>query len=107
MKNSSISSNIPVIELPIELSSKNLELRLLPYWQGVKHYRAQALEQYICPQDYYWNIVASSHYPTVANGKVVGLHSRADIYFSRLPVEVKNKIWRNFGLTQLQIKRPS
>lgn len=97
MTKSALTSVIPGSDLPTELSSKNLELRLLPYWRGVKHYRTNALEQYISPQDYYWNIVGSRQNPTVANGKIVSFSSRADMYLSRLPASVTQKIWRNFG----------
>lgn len=105
MKKSRISSAIPVMDIPTELPSKNLELRLLPYWRGVKHYRINQLDQYISPQDYYWNIVGSRQHPTVANGKIVSFSSRADMYFSRLPANITQKIWRNFGIDKLNLPK--
>ena len=105
MRKSRFSSAIPVVDIPTELPSTNLELRLLPYWRGVKHYRINQLEQHISPQDYYWNIVDSRQHPTIANGKIVSFSTRADMYLSRLPAGVTQKIWRNFGVETLALAK--
>lgn len=83
-------------ELPTQTSVNNLELRLLPYWKGVKQYRAKQLHQHIQPQAYYQSILASNDNPTVASGNIVGNYTRADMYFSRLPEAIKLKLWNNF-----------
>lgn len=98
MIKSSFPSAIPATEMPKQLSSKNLELRLLPYWKGVKHFRTSSISQYMTPQDYYWVIVANNKNPTLVNGKIASFNSRADIYFSRIPPHVTAKLWRNFGV---------
>ncbi len=83
--------------VPNQTSTNNLELRLLPYWKGVKRYRSSTtLSQQVKPQVYYQSILASNDHPTVASGKIVGFHTRADMYFSRLPTTIKIKLWRNF-----------
>ncbi len=79
---------IPAPEMPIEFSSKNLELRLLPYWKGVKHFRMSRVSEQITPQDYYWTIVTNNQNPTLVNGKVIAFKSRADMYFSRIPPHI-------------------
>ena len=89
---------IPAPEMPIEFSSKNLELRLLPYWKGVKHFRMSRVSEQITPQDYYWTIVSNNQNPTLVNGKVIGFNSRADMYFSRIPPHISAKLWQNFGI---------
>ncbi len=88
----------PVMEstIPNDTSANNLELRLLPYWKGVKQYRANQQNQKIQPQVYYQYILTSNDHPTVASGKIVGFYTRADMYFSRLPTPIKVKLWRNF-----------
>ncbi|MCP5177533.1 MAG: hypothetical protein H6997_08265, partial [Moraxellaceae bacterium] len=88
---------IPAIELPIDLNTQNLDLRLLPYWSGVKHFRQAQLNQQSTPQDYYWHIVRHNQNPTVVSGKIVSFHSRSDMYFSRLPLYTQHKMWFNFG----------
>ena len=45
------SAAIPALNLPTELATTNLELRLLPYWCGVKHFRQAHLEQKLTPED--------------------------------------------------------
>ncbi len=94
-------SAIPVPELPTQLSSENIELRLLPYWSGVKHFRTTAIAQHMTPQDYYWTIIANKRNPTLVNGKISAFNTRADMYFSRIPAHVKAKLWRNFGAHSL------
>lgn len=63
---------IPVVDLPINASTEHLELRLLPYWNGVKHFRTNLLFKYHTPQDYYWHILRHNQNPTIVDGKVVG-----------------------------------
>ena len=89
---------IPAPEMPIEFSSKNLELRLLPYWKGVKHFRTTRVSEQITPQDYYWTIVSNNQNPTLVNGKVIAFKSRADMYFSRIPPHISAKLWQNVGI---------
>jgi hypothetical protein len=89
---------IPAPEMPIGFSSKNLELRLLPYWKGVKHFRTSRVSEQITPQDYYWTIVSNNQNPTQVNGKVIAFNSRADMYFSRIPPSIATKLWQNFGI---------
>ncbi len=89
---------IPAPEMPIEFSSKNIELRLLPYWNGVKHFRTSKLSEQMTPQDYYWTIVSNNQNPTLVNGKVIAFKSRADMYFSRIPPHISAKLWQNFGI---------
>jgi hypothetical protein len=89
---------IPASEMPTQLSSNNLELRLLPYWKGVKHFRTSVVSEQMTPQDYYWTIISSNKNPTLVNGKVVAFNSRADMYFSRIPPHIIAKLWRNFGV---------
>ena len=89
---------IPALEMPIEFSSKNVELRLLPYWKGVKHFRTSRVSEQITPQDYYWTIVSNNQNPTQVNGKVIAFNSRSDMYFSRIPHHIYAKLWQNFGI---------
>lgn len=96
-KLNSKSNNIPAVDLPIESSTYNLELRLLPYWNGVKHFRTNSLDKYLSPKDYYWHIIRYSQNPTVVSGRVVGFHTRSDMYLSQLPQKLQHKIWVNFG----------
>lgn len=97
---------IPTSDMPVELSTTNLELRLLPYWCGVKHFRHAQLNQQSTPQDYYWHIVRHNHNPTVVSGKIVSFNSRSDMYFSRLPLYTQHKMWLNFGTNhQLFLQR--
>lgn len=88
---------IPAVNLPIDATTENLELRLLPYWCGVKHFRTNLLFKYHSPQDYYWHILRHNQNPTIVDGKVVGFHTRSDMYLSRLPHSLQHKIWLNFG----------
>jgi hypothetical protein len=92
-----VQTTIPALDIPVELSTTNLELRLLPYWSGVKHFRTARLAQQWTPQDYYWHIVRNNQNPTVVGGKIVSFHSRSDMYFSRLPLYTQHKMWFNFG----------
>ena len=96
---------IPAPEMPIEFSSKNLELRLLPYWKGVKHFRMSRVSEQITPQDYYWTIVSNNQNPTLVNGKVIAFNSRADMYFSRIPPSIATKLWQNFGINPHPLKQ--
>ena len=91
------SAAIPALNLPTELATTNLELRLLPYWCGVKHFRHAHLEQKLPPEDYSPYILRHNQNPTVVSGKIVSFHTRSDMYFSRLPREIQNKMWLNFG----------
>ena len=45
------ASLVPSVDLPIDASTEHLELRLLPYWSGVKHFRNNALFNHHTPQD--------------------------------------------------------
>ncbi len=99
---------IPAMDLPIDLNTQNLDLRLLPYWSGVKHFRQAQLNRQSTPQDYYWHIVRHNQNPTVVSGKIISFHSRADMYFSRLPLYTQHKMWFNFGTHhQLFLQRNS
>ena len=98
MKKIHLALAIPASEMPTQLSSNNLELRLLPYWKGVKHFRTSAISDQMTPQDYYWTIISNTKNPTLVNGKVVAFNSRADMYFSRIPPQIIAKLWRNFGV---------
>ena len=96
---------IPAPEMPIELSSKNLELRLLPYWKGVKHFRTSRVSEQMTPQDYYWTIISNNQNPTLVNGKIIAFKSRADMYFSRIPPHISVKLWQNFGINLHSIQQ--
>jgi len=91
------TSSIPTVDLPIDASTEHLELRLLPYWSGVKHFRTNALFNQQSPKDYYWQILRHNQNPTVVDGKIVGFHTRSDMYLSRLPHKLQLKMWQNFG----------
>lgn len=92
------ASLVPSVDLPIDASTEHLELRLLPYWSGVKHFRNNALFNHHTPQDYYWQILRHNQNPTIVDGKIVGFHTRSDMYLSRLPHCLQHKIWQNFGI---------
>lgn len=106
-RDKTLSPTLPSIELPALTETHNIELRLLPYWSGVKHFRTANLNQQFSPHDYYKYIVQHNQNPTVVGGKVVGFNSRADMYFSRLPFYVQQKMWLNFGTMPTALQRNS